>query len=67
MHFQHLFVVSILSFMSIAAANAREAWTDVALKSSSNVVRLNDQNFDQLVAHDRNYTSISKLAFSSRT
>jgi len=62
MHFRSLFLTSILSTISVAvAADARDTWTDVALQSSSNVVKLNDQNFDQLITPDRNYTSIIVL------
>jgi len=58
MHIQRLLLTAILGLISLVGADSLK-WTEIAAKSRSNVIRLNEQTFDQLVAADRNYTAIS--------
>jgi hypothetical protein len=66
MRFQNLFFASILSSISIVAAGALESWTKVAQQSSMNVIKLDDQTFDQLITPERNYTSIGTFCLELR-
>ena len=59
MHIQRLLLTAILGLISLAGADSLQKWTEIAAKSRSNVIRLNEQTFDQLVAAERNYTAIS--------
>jgi len=59
MRFQAPFIAVLTALLSIAAADTLQKWTDIASKAKSNVIRLDHETFDQLVATDRNYTAIS--------
>ena len=59
MRFQSLFLASILASISLVAGDALQKWTEIASKSRSNVLRLDETTFDQLITPERNYTSIS--------
>ena len=59
MHIQRLLLTAILGLISLVGADNLQKWTEIAAKSRSNVIRLNEQTFDQLVAAERNYTAIS--------
>jgi hypothetical protein len=50
-----------LGLLSLVRGDSLEKWTDIASKSPSNVIRLNEETFDQLVTAERNYTAISLL------
>ena len=58
MRFQAVFLAVLAALLSIATADALQKWTDVASKARSNVITLDADTFDQLVAADRNYTAI---------
>jgi len=55
-----ILLCSLLLFLllSLVAADSLQKWTDIALKSKSGVIRLNDQTFDQLISEDRDYTVV---------
>jgi OST3 / OST6 family, transporter family len=59
MRFPSLFLTSILASISLVAGDALQKWTEIASKSRSNVIRLDETTFDQLITTERNYTSIS--------
>jgi len=61
MPFKWLLLTSVLGLLSQVRGDSLEKWTEIASKSRSNVIRLNEQTFDQLVTTDRNYTAISLL------
>jgi len=62
MYFWTVSVVPIvLALISLVAGDALQHWTDVASRSRSNVITLNDQTFDQLITPERNYTTIGTL------
>jgi hypothetical protein len=63
MRFQKVFLTSLLPIISAVTATSLDAWTEIALQASSNVVKLNDKNFDQLITPERNYTSVSATLF----
>jgi hypothetical protein len=58
MHIQRLLLTAILGLISLVGADSLQKWTEIAAQSRSNVIRLNEQTFDQLVAAERNYTAI---------
>jgi hypothetical protein len=59
MRIQRLLLTTILGLVSLVGADSLQQWTEIASKSRSNVIRLNEHTFDQLVAAERNYTAIS--------
>ena len=65
MRFQFLFLVSIFTSISLVAGDVLQKWTDVASRSSSNVIRLDENSFDQLIPTERNYTVVGILPFCS--
>jgi len=64
MPFKWLLLTSVLGLLSQVRGDSLEKWTEIASKSRSNVIRLNEQTFDQLVTTDRNYTAISLLPWA---
>src|SRR5271168_4284322 len=59
MRFQSLFLTSIVASISLVAGDALQKWTEIASNSRSNVIKLDETTFDQLITTERNYTSIS--------
>jgi len=59
MRIQRGLLTTILGLVSLVGADSLQKWTEIASKSRSNVIRLNEQTFDQLVTAERNYTAIS--------
>lgn len=59
MYFQSIFLTSVLTLISLVAGDALQKWTEIASKSPSNVIRLDETTFDQLITTERNYTTIS--------
>jgi len=64
MLFRSLFLTSILASISLVAGDALQKWTEIASKARSNVIRLDEQTFDQLITAERNYTAISAIPIS---
>jgi hypothetical protein len=62
MRCQNFVLASILGAVTFVAGNVQK-WTDVSLKSRSNVINLDDQTFDQLITAERNYTTIGIFQF----
>jgi hypothetical protein len=58
MRFESLLLASIFSLVSLVAGDVLEKWTEVASRSRSNVIRLDEHTFDQLITTERNYTTI---------
>ena len=54
----HLVLGWALAITSLVVGDASERWSEIAASSSSNIIRLDDQTFDQLVTIERNYTAI---------
>lgn len=61
MLFQRPLLTLLVGLLSVVRGDSLEKWTEIASKSRSNVIRLNEQTFDQLVTAERNYTAISLL------
>ena len=54
-----LAILSLITLLSsLVAGDTAEKWTEIALKSKSGVINLNDKTFDQIISADRNYTTI---------
>jgi hypothetical protein len=53
-------ILLISTYVSIcrAAEDSVGKWAEIASKSRSNVIRLDEHSFDQLITTDRNYTAI---------
>ena len=47
--------------LSVTAEDAVSRWSNLAAKSSTNVIRLDDTNFDEIITTERNYTVIVAL------
>jgi hypothetical protein len=65
MRFPGLFLASILVSISLVAGDTLQKWTGIASKAKSNVIRLDEQTFDQLITTERNYTAISTIYATS--
>lgn len=53
-----LFCLAIVLSLVAADEDALQKWTDMAIKSRSGVINLNDKTFDQIITKERNYTTI---------
>lgn len=62
MHYRTVLLafISIVS-LSFAAGDTLQYWNEVAARSRSNVIKLDDNLFDELIAAERNYTTIGTL------
>ena len=58
MRFPGLFLLAIIAQVSLVTGDALQIWSDIAARSSANVIKLDEQTFDQLITNDRNYTAI---------
>jgi oligosaccharyltransferase complex subunit gamma len=65
MRFQFFFLAAIFTSISLVAGDVLQKWTDAASRSSSNVIRLDEKAFDQLIAPERNYTVVGILPLCS--
>lgn len=53
-----LLCLAIVLSLVAADEDALHKWTDMAIRSRSGVINLNEKTFDQIITNDRNYTTI---------
>jgi hypothetical protein len=51
----------VVSLTSLVKGDAGREWAEIASRSPSNVIKLDEHTFDQLISADRNYTVIGTI------